>query len=507
MALPSSFDLLRSSSAPQEIGTIRPHVAIVSLSFSCHSERLTIPCLLVDGGILNAPTSWICSAARSGTSPASLERYAQALRRFCEYYMAFAQDQRGADLIRGFSAALDQGNTVLGWQPLSGRTADTYFNALNQFCDWLLLQPEFERFEHPNPLVLRPMTGSEREQREARSRQTSMLHHLFALTQSGQGLKRIRQVLHPHRRYRRHQHGLGDLNAPTAAPRGYRPKEMLLNDFWQLIEKEENPRNRLLWLLLGGAGARVSETLNMFATDVLFDRPSQEAIAIFANPVEGRVVLPDGREVMRRQYLHQVYHLEPRCFLPKKDPLHAGWKGMLEGGIQDHEKPDSDTWPDRRWVAGEWLMPVFGRLFWAAHLEYINRLKSVRPSHPYYFINLSHNIGEPLTRTNVTQLLAVACRRANIRERSPHCLRHMFGCCLADWGIPLPTAQLMMRHVSAASTLVYYRVSRAITRKRLMDAEKMVLNELQLSQLNQLQGITLGASPINSAPTVKERTG
>ena len=457
-----------------------PHsVQILNLTFVDGAERLRVPCLILDGQVSRPVLAWIISEAKTGATPSSLERYAQSMRRFTEYYLCFGQEQHGEALIRRFSMALEDGCPALGWSPLAGRTADNYFSAVNQFCDWLVLQPGFEEVEHPNPEILVSMSPSERATAEARSQQTSMLHHLYSLTKQGQGLKPVRKVQRRKNRYKRSGQGIGCLDNPQSAPVGFRPLGMTLDEFWRLLETEKNPRNRIVWLLLGAGGLRVSEALNMFATDVFFQNSTQQALIALANPVEGSVLLPDGSRMMRAEYLRQRYSLISRCLLPKSDPLHAGWKGIMEDGLRDDSLPEIEEWSERRWVLVEWLLPVFGRMFWRTHLEYMAAIRGMRPKHPYYIVNMARNAGEPVTRSGVVQCLATACRRAGIKVRRPHRLRHMYGNCLADWGIPLSTAQVMMRHASPASTLVYYRASRSVTRKKLMEAEQLSLRDRQ----------------------------
>jgi hypothetical protein len=128
---------------------------------------------------------------------------------------------------------------------------------------------------------------------------------------------------------------------------------MSLTDYWRLLEVEQEPRNRLLWLLLGAGGLRISEALNMFSTDVYLQETTQQALIALANPLEGAVKLPHGATTTRLEYLRSEYGLAPRCSLAKSDPLHAGWKGILEGGLRDDALAELEDWARYRWTPVE----------------------------------------------------------------------------------------------------------------------------------------------------------
>ncbi len=340
------------------------------------------------------------------------------------------------------------------------------------FFDWLKSQSCFEHVSHPNPIVRREMTLRERMQDHARSLQSNMLHHLYPLTKRGRGIKTLRK----YPRYNRWDRSTSGPSLPIdQAGVGWAPSGMELSDYVRLVKEEPEPRNRLLWLILGAGAARISEALQIFAGDVFYDNSTQEALVALANPVKGKIVLNDGKMIERRRFLADTYRLQPRCVLPRSDPLHVGWKGILEGGFDDQERPALADWRERRWSLVEWMMPVFGRMFWVAHVEYMKQRASMRPRHPFYFVNIEKNKGAPLTRSAAKQLLSSACARLGIQRHSPHKLRHMYGNYLAGVGIALGDAQIMMRHRNPASTLVYFKVKRSVARARLSAAERHAL--------------------------------
>lgn len=417
-------------------------------------------------------TQWLSVKALQGASGSSLEQHAYGLRRFTEYYLTKGGVSTPEELVHGFSRALDQGDKALRWEPLDSRTAGRYFDAFCTFFDWLKTLPEFENYAHPNPLVDREMTPRERALDQARSQQSDMLHHLYPLTKRGQGIRTMRKYPHYNRWNRTTSEAALPIDQPGA---GWAPAGMHLHDYVRLVREEPEPRNRLLWLALGAGAARISEALQIYASDVYYDHSTREALIALANPVKGKVLLPGNRTVERRKYLADQYGLRPRCLLSKNHPLHVGWKGILEGGFDDQERPALADWRDYRWSLMEWMMPVFGRMFWSAHVEYMKTRAAMRPKHPFYFVNLEKNKGAPLTRSAAKQLLSSACERLGIQRHSPHKLRHMYGNYLAEIGIPLSDAQIMMRHRNASSTLVYFRVKRSVARARLTSAERQTL--------------------------------
>ena len=101
-----------------------------------------------------------------------------------------------------------------------------------------------------------------------------------------------------------------------------------------------------------------------------------------------------------------------------------------------------------------WLNPLFGQLFWAAHIRYSRDRLNLSPNHPWYLINLSHDRGQPMTDDNVRGILSAACQRLRLSSPPhPHALRHMYGDFAANHlQVSLPLLQCMMRHCSILST-------------------------------------------------------
>jgi hypothetical protein len=216
-------------------------------------------------------------------------------------------------------------------------------------------------------------------------------------------------------------------------------------------------------------------------SDIYYNPADQEAYVALSNPVEGLVQTPDGKWIQRREYLRQRFGTLPRCLLAENDALYAGYKGMMLAGSIDAQVPEIEFWPQRGWALVEWLFPSYGRLFAQAHQNYCGQLRQLGVNayakHPYLFLNIGRNRGAPMTRQNLIQQLQNDCKRAGIRKREPHSLRHMYGAACADLKIPLTETQVRMRHRSPESTLEYYNMSRGKARKLLAQADQSTFSQ------------------------------
>lgn len=79
------------------------------------------------------------------------------------------------------------------------------------------------------------------------------------------------------------------------------------------------------------------------------------------------------------------------------------------------------------------------------------RLLKERDS-PYLFLNRR---GAPLTRQGFWKILRAYARKANVRQLSPHVLRHSFATHLLSRGANLRVLQLLLGHADLATTQIY----------------------------------------------------
>jgi integrase len=96
-------------------------------------------------------------------------------------------------------------------------------------------------------------------------------------------------------------------------------------------------------------------------------------------------------------------------------------------------------------------------MMWAAHCKYLEIRNAIKPGHPWYFVNLAHNVGAPVKRRNAYSLLKDACQAQRFPWPDfPHSLRHMYGDVIKNrMGIDLHFVSVAMRHSSFLSTLTY----------------------------------------------------
>jgi hypothetical protein len=267
-------------------------------------------------------------------------------------------------------------------------TAQIYANHVAEFADWLQMQSGFDAVINPDPWV--PATS--RHWSEVQKRvERDILGHLYRATREGRGLNLVRASKQHRPRWdlshqlARSRHD-GSMDHPEARV-GYQPAAMPLADYLRLLratKSNESWRNLCLWLLLGAGCCRISEALNLFATDVRrvllasenvkSHITTDEAYVSLANPVEGLVETQSGQWLKRRDFLSERYGIVPRNLLPTENPLYAGYKGMALAGTIDSAIPELELWPERGWALVEWLFPCFGRLFAYAYLMYRRHL-------------------------------------------------------------------------------------------------------------------------------------
>lgn len=206
-----------------------------------------------------------------------------------------------------------------------------------------------------------------------------------------------------------------------------RPEYITTPDLIELIDKGcHSTRDKMLFLLMGFGGLRISETLHIYLTDVMDFFPySQASKIILAHPSEGPFIWnheKESRNGTRSEYLSEVYSLLPRNEVGGGHKNFSGWKGM----DLIHNNPNDNF---VYWIAEEFAGGYFRKLL----EQYIEENKSLiinnRLSHPFLFFNTkksSGTYGEMMTLSNVHQAYYNACDRINL-DSHPHLTRHHYG--------------------------------------------------------------------------------
>jgi integrase len=433
-----------------------------------------LPVLVDDNGELNRDVlAWFAAEKRDNLkAPHTLRGYATGLCKFTDYWRFHQETETKKPIFAAFFNALVHGQAEIGWKKgMLPDTAMRYVEAVCLFLDWYLEQIGRES-EHPNPKIERPLSWGERLNQYRRRYKTDILFHLASSNKKSR-FKNIRLV-NPGRKATR---GSSKAGKPTT-------KKFSFEDYLTLIRHERNPRNLMMWLLLGAGGLRVSEPLHLFINDVFLEIASGEAHFVFGDPTYGTVTVPDQgggqKKLTRQEYLKQYFNLIPRDQLPDTDIAYAGWKGM--------------KWHDTVAKTCDviWLHPYFGRLFWKTHQEYLVLRGRSKPQHPWYFVNFKANTGSPLSESNIQEVFATTCRRLGIKSpHNPHALRHLYVDTLVNvCGLPLHQAQILARHRSPESTAIYALACIEAARLALAALAKKMLSLPEGEQLDKSSSIT-----------------
>jgi integrase len=397
-----------------------------------------------------------------------LYRAIQGLGRFYDFYNIIyqgkplaANEMRG--LMRQFFEAREYGNDKLGWTPISNKAAIDdvrYASRFSKFCHDNFGTLSINPYEQK---LLKDLNISEQtkyyDELSKRSR-WDMLDHLTPETQLGQGV-------------------IGNY---SFAPKPKRLKQAQNNDYFPpekvlpLLASTKNLRDLLAFIILFFGGLRESELFHLFVTDITAPKENEPALIRIVHPEIGAYTwnspFTGANKGTRSEFLWDRYQLTPRNRFAVKDPMHAGWKGMM--------------YTDKGYGADfQWLVPQMGTVFAKLHRKYMHEIRSsATDTHPYYFINAKDSdFGRPLTMSNLTKSFYRAAARVGLRPTdpgvNPHGARHFYGYFSASYlGIPIEKLQVMMRHASIQSTQIYYSINERVVRDAIMRAQEKMHQEI-----------------------------
>ena len=460
---------------------------------------------------------WIFYLLDEEITPSRLEIYVRAL---CHLY-AFAMARYPAgqfkpgeqeELLKDFIDAKKLGtdtycikpdersawlmNLGLYWKPLFRRTntIKLYLEAINQFDQW---QVTFHKSKALNPYEERVMTAWEIY---CDFQQRTGWDPFVYLYGARQHIARDYQTnvygKYLHKRYKIESH------------RRKSPKAFPLDRFVDLVEQSQNPRDKLLWLLMGGGSLRSSETLHLFLSDVEgIDPKHGDARIILADPEYGYVRWTDTKGNQhyetREKYFAQEFtnpffsgnhilkNLQPRTLYGRRNTrLHAGYKGMTFG--DDNTVQTLFFSPDKKQAYDDhylwWMHKVYGQVFAFYFKKYLEKYYWSNPFtgqtnpkgwpwHPWLFICTNrNNYGMPFTMSALKQAWQRALKRIGMEDSGYglHSLRHMYGAyCANILKIPIETTQILMHHASITSTQTYYRLTSKTIKNMLTQAATM----------------------------------
>lgn len=430
--------------------------------------------LLGNGDIAVSAAKFALALSREGWSDEKIHQSLKVIGRFYTYYTAKYSNSKskalnGHEILGGYAEIRFRGSiTPDGHDPSELFWSRINFSSISREIHYLNLFSDFCH-RYFNSSNLNPAEGqfvkAFKSYKDLRN----------------QGLSDALVHLHGVRKGRKQRHF--ELNKKSVNNKITIPKYLSTNILIDLIENGcKNPRDKMLLLLMGFGGLRISETLHIYTHDVLDNFSSTNASkVILAHPSSGLIQIAKDDQlvwVRRSHYLEEVYKRLPRNEVGKGHLEYTGWKGML---IDNQE-------PEKNYVF--WLEEHIAGTYFRKLLEqYISENSSLyiknRLTHPYLFFNIQKNrknniYGNPLTYINAQEVFYAACKRINLNGYSPHSCRHHYGFYSAtELKLPPESLQRQLRHRQITSTDVYYHISPEFIRNQI--AEK---NNLSTSTQN-----------------------
>lgn len=407
-----------------------------------------ITLLMTEEGELSPLTDYLLYLHANGRSKSTLEKVVRAVAMFLDYMEANADAYTDSEkLFQAFVRRLYSGTASesgldpsgLYWVPASEATVRERIIALTGFTDWLADQQGTKPL---NPL--RRATPHEERLNYAawfRRNQNDFLGHIKDKSISTT-VKRARSIK-----------GRTPL-AKTEDDAISFPIAKFEAFFTQGIGGAKDPRvvlrDKLILLLMHGAGLRVSEAILPWVTDV-FENPSDPSQALVRIYSEREGFAPDSwksrrGERTRKVYLKEKYGRIPRCEM--NGTQYLGWKTKL---VDDKEG----------YLIAQWFPVDFGRIFMILWKTYMKYRATADAHHPYAFVSFdSKSFGNPYTINAFNQNYAAALRRIGLEPNKaeglgPHGHRHNYGRRLTQAGIEPMIRKKCLHHKSLESQTIY----------------------------------------------------
>lgn len=407
-----------------------------------------IPLLITEEGELSPLTDYLLYLHANGRSKSTLEKAMRAVAMFLDYLEANANAFTDPDkLFQAFVRRLYSGTASewgldpsgLYWVPASEATVRERIIALTGFTDWLA---DKQGTKPLNPL--RKATPHEERLSYAawfRRNQNDFLGHIKDKSISTT-VKRARSIK-----------GRTPL-AKTEDDAISFPNARFEDFFTQGIGGAKDPRvalrDKLILLLMHGAGLRISEAMLLWVTDV-FENPADPSQALVRIYSERDGVAPEGwksrkGERTRKVYLKEKYGRIPRCEM--KGTQYLGWKAKL---VDDRDG----------YLIAQWFPVDFARVFMTLWKTYLKYRATADAHHPYAFVSFnSKAFGNPYTINAFNHNYAAGLHRIGLEPNKaegldPHGHRHNYGRRLTQAGIDPLIRKKCLHHKSLESQTVY----------------------------------------------------
>lgn len=407
-----------------------------------------IPLLITEEGELSLLTDYLLHLHANGRSKSTLEKVVRSVSLLLDYMEANADAFTDPEkLFQAFVRRLYSGTASEGgldpsglyWLPASEVTVRERIIALTGFTDWLADK------QGTKPLnSLRKATPHEERLQYAawfRRNQNNFLGHIKDKSISNT-VKRARSIKGRTPLVKTEDDAISFPNARFEA------------FFLQGIGGPKDPRvalrDKLILLLMHGAGLRISEAMLLWVTDV-FENPTDPSQALVRIYSEREGIAPEGwksrkGDRTRKAYLKENFGRIPRCEM--NGTQHLGWKAKI---VDDKEG----------YLIAHWFPVDFGRAFMTFWKTYLKYRATVESHHPYAFVSFnSKSFGNPYTINAFNQNYAAGLRRIGMEPnkaegRDPHGHRHNYGRRLTLAGIDPLIRKKCLHHKSLNSQTVY----------------------------------------------------
>lgn len=407
-----------------------------------------IPVILTDEGILESVTGYVLSLQLNGISLSTINKHLQSIMLLIEFMDANKgildnpEEMFSVFVRRLYSGTVGEDGldpSGLYWIPATTGTVSRHISCLTNFTDWI----SDKGFGKSLNTFRTATSHEERIQYAAwfRRNQKDFLGHIKDKSINNT-VKRARSI--------KGRTPLAKTNDDAIAFPDSKFEGFYLNGLGGAKDPRVALRDKLILLLLHGAGFRRSEPLVLWVTDV-FEDPSDpdRAIVRIYNEIEGAAPerWKNRRGVnTRKAYLQEKHGRSPRQEM--QSTQHLGWKSR----VADHKDG---------YLEAYFFPQGFAAVFMSLWRQYLIYRASIECHHPYAFVSFdSRYLGNPYTNNAFNQSYAAGLRRIGLEPNKaegldPHGHRHNYGRRLRSAGLSSLIIKKCMHHKSIESQLVY----------------------------------------------------
>lgn len=426
-----------------------------------------IPVILTNEGVLASVTDYVLSLHLNGTSLSTINKHIQSIILLIEFMDANKrmfenpEEMFSVFVRRLYSGTVGENGldpSELYWIPATTGTVARHIGHLTNFTSWVADKGLGKKLN-----TLRTATRHEERIQYAawfRRNQNDFLGHIKDKSINAT-VKRARSI--------KGRTPLVKTEDDAIAFPTSKFEDFYLNGLGGAKDPRVALRDKLLLLLLHGAGFRRSEALLLWVTDVFEDSSDPDcAIVRIYNEVEG--VAPEGWKTRRniktrKAYLQEKYARSPRQNL--QSTQHLGWKSK----VVDHKDG---------YLEAYFFPQEFARVFMTLWRQYLIHRASVECYHPYAFISFdSRYLGNPYTYNAFNQSYAAGLRRIGLEPNKaegldPHGHRHNYGRRLTGAEVDPLIIKKSLHHKSLDSQVVYTLPSNAKVSQALSQASQQL---------------------------------